>query len=1034
MDNDNFLDKDISNYLEFESVLEKDLLPQVDSVINKSIPLKAFPSILDNPFSYLVKMDIDEIKKILIEEISSLENENNDRKDVQLQKIFTRLFSFQPGNELVDFKSSETRFYIDLISILELYQNKYIRDFLDKRFYVSTGDIIDSFKLSFLRKLYSYYDSHSKDACDKLNYILRSSNNVTFELVEDSTINLDDFFSDRIMSSFDKEELSQLFRFYFNSSRVDELTNLFSDEKSLKMISEMTKMVKNLTGHGSEFLQSVLNILRREDNFNEVLNSFYDEFNNKDLSSIVEVRELINYIISYSYDLASITGTDSIRDVESFMRVIKANRERSHYHIFERGTLRKINDGTFDIENDFKKIDNINDLDNFKKAILFNIYGIDFHNARVLVRQYGKYIDKLECVLEEDKVILDVLKTIKEIVDLDMPSPDFKEKLDILQVAYYDFVFEHGLDSKNSVASMLILEGLCSKMIMHTYNERLLSEDKCKVLEKDRGVTLIDAGVDFDIILTATNAVGNFFGDYENFFNKWNTAHLSENQGLCVSHITNQNTGVISFGSPFLGFSYVPDESLNTMGPYDIYSHVADFNLRRSNGKLNRLFVPASIMSDETRFGYNELLIDRFLMNDKKGDVKLQPSYVVFFKVGDTEDNRIIYNQSLKIAQDLDIPILVVDIPKIKKHEKEELEKMEEELFNNDSLDLLNPIITRYMNNYTGSLSLTGSGYGGYEEDFSVPLMRYLFKRLVEKVNSIEDEKIRREWMNSIVDVYKSEKDKYDNAKKVLLYEYSVESFILDDLGLGEVVKDILLGKDRLFVTDMVIDLEEKKSIPDEVDIDDIIYDDPDKFPGIQMSDGKVGTFFSKSNYTSSVEVITDFVNLVGYGSSFKVEEGLTYKDTLGTAIYMDIVEDTDLLLIENLSLVYFTEDLSMIPTVELQCLAIDNLAKFKLSSDFDFINEVKNSEYNNYLTTSGSVLTSNRIDKYIEKIESIPDDKFIQVFRPMINDLVKKENSSFEELSLKLLDKKHNMRDNFNKLKNVYSDTDNNDLNKGKR
>ena len=41
--------------------------------------------------------------------------------------------------------------------------------------------------------------------------------------------------------------------------------------------------------------------------------------------------------------------------------------------------------------------------------------------------------------------------------------------------------------------------------------------------------------------------------------------------------------GVISYSAPFLGFSKIPEEGLNTMGPYDIFSHVATFNLRLDN-------------------------------------------------------------------------------------------------------------------------------------------------------------------------------------------------------------------------------------------------------------------------------------------------------------------------------------------------------------------------------------------------------------------------------------------------------------------
>ena len=1029
MEDDKFIEDEIS--FEFESLLQKYILTQSQLLVEQSIPINTRPSILDHSFSDLVKMDILDVKKALIEEISSLELESNEVKDRQLQKIFTRLFSFQPSNTLLDFNKTETRFYIDLISTSEIYNNKYIREFLNNKFYIVSGDITDQFKYLFLNKLYSYYDSHLEDSCDKLNYILRSSNNVSFELVSDCTIDLDSFFSDKIMSSFDKEELSQLFRFYFNASRSGELLKLFSNDKSLYMISEMTKMVKDITGHGSEFLYSALNILNREVNFERTLESFYDEFRNSDLSG-VEVRELINYIISYSYDLTTISGQEKICDVDSFMSVILASRERSHYRIFKEGSLSKIRNNSFDLDNDFKEIDSQSLLLDFKKAILFNIYGIDLINAGVLVKQYGSYIDTLEeCILEEDKTTLEVLKTIKEIVDLDISSVDFREKLNILQVAYFDFVSKKGLDSKNSIASVVILEGLCSRMIMHTYNERLLNSSNCKVIGEDRGVTLLDASVNFDIVLTALGAVGDFFGDYENFANKWNTSQLSENQGLCVSHISNQNIGVINYASPFLGFSYIPEEGLNTMGPYDIYSHVATFNLRRDNNKLNRLFVPASIMSDETRFGYNELLIDRFLMNDSNGNLKIQPSYVVFFKVGDTDDNKLRYNQSLAIAKDLNIPILIVDVPKVKKHERDVIESKEKELFSSNNPSLLEEIVTRYMNNYTGSLSLKGTGYGNYPEDFSKSGMRNLFEGVIEKINSMEDDESRKEWCDVLKSIYYKEKEKYDTARKILLYENSVDRFVLDELGLGEAVHDIESGKDKFFITDMVLDFEEDILV--DVDLDDIIYSDPEIFPNMEMSDGRMGIFFSGDNYTSSVKVIVDFINLVNSGSSFSIENSM-YRDTSGTIIHMDIVEDTDLLLIENLSLVYFTEDLSKIPTVELQCLSVDKLCNFKLDSSFDFVSSVKNSEYDSFLTTSGRVLASGRIDDYIEKIEGIKDEEFIKVFKPMIDDIVKKENSSFEELSLKLLDKKHNMRDNFIRLRKVYYDTDSNDLNKGKR
>jgi hypothetical protein len=348
----------------------------------------------------------------------------------------------------------------------EIYTNSYIRDFLSNKYCTLSGDVCDRCKHAFLEKLYNYYDTHKYDSISKLNYILRSSNSVVLNITYDPEFSFENFFSDKVMSSFDKEELSQLFRFYLYSGKTDTLLSLCNDDKSLWMVSKMTEMVKEVTGHGSEFLYSALNILDREYNFELVLGSFYDRFKDSDLDK-VEIRELINYMISYSYDLTSLIGQERIRSVDSFMKVILESRERSHYCIFKEGSLDKIKNNSFDLEKDFKDIYSLNELDSFKKAILYNVYGIDLINARVLVKQYGSYLDKLdECVLEEDLGTLSVLKTIKSIVDLDLLSPNFKDEIKVLREAYFDFVSEKGIDSKNMFGSMVILEGLCSKMIM----------------------------------------------------------------------------------------------------------------------------------------------------------------------------------------------------------------------------------------------------------------------------------------------------------------------------------------------------------------------------------------------------------------------------------------------------------------------------------------------------------------------------------------------------------------------------------------
>jgi len=908
--------------LVFESILDKDVLPQVQSFVKTPLPIGNLPSILDYSFLDLVKMDIDEVRDILVKEISSLDNQDESVRDIQLQKIFTRLLSFQPESNFILFDKVETRFYVDLISTPEIYNNHYVREFLNKKFFIPSCYLVENFKHSLLNKIYSYYDTHNAESIAKFNYILRSSNDVLVELLHRGNIKFEYFFSDRIMSSFDKEDLSNLFRFNFCGGKNYNLLKLFSDKKILYMISVMNNKVKSISGRGDEFLCTVFEVFSGRNNFDKVLKSFYDElvdenFEEKLLfSNVPEVQELINYIIDYTYNIPDFLDQNLMYDMDSFMDVINKNKERFHYYILRDGTLSKILDGSFDKDKDFKKIDDYTKLKYFKIAFLNNVYGIDFLNARVLAVRYGTYISKLEeCILEKDRPLLEVLKTIKSIVDLEFDDPNFSKKLKVLQNVYYDFVKEKEHSHKEKISSMIFLEDLFSGMIMNTYNKRLLKEKNCKVLGEDRGVKILDAGVNFDIILTSLCAVANFYNGYDGFYNKWNTAFSSNNQGLCVSHITNQNMGVITYSAPFLGFSDVQSEGLNAMGPYDIYSHVGVYNLKWKNNNLSNLFVPANVMSDETRMGYNELLIDRFLINDSNNDLKIKPSYVVFFQVDDNGDNKVSerYEQSIQIAQNLNIPILVIDVLKVKEQEKKILLEMEEELFRKLNPDLLEPIVTRYINNYTSTLFLTASEYGNYKDDFSIEGMRSFFRKLEAKINSISNNSEREKWLNSLVSIYEKEKKKYEIAESKLLAIRLLETFILDECGLWRIISVLT---DNLHasvdVSDLSVDYE-KNSINNE---ESILEDDVFKqFPKITMKDGTIGTFFSKEDYNPNVRVIVDFVNLLENGTKFIVEDNINYKDINGVAVQMDLVKGSELLLVENLVLVYFVEDFSIIPT-----------------------------------------------------------------------------------------------------------------------
>lgn len=601
-----------------------------------------FDSILDKSIVELESIDIDVLRKKFLEEIQSLSWEVDFVCNKKLQNIFEKLFDLQPeltisSHSFNSLSTKEQRLYADLVSTPGLSNISYVRDFLEKKFVPSDYTMYS--KKELLLNLFDFYNIHDRQLVDKFNYIFRSSDSISSFLLSAPSYLKSDLFID-MLNLFSKEDVSQLYKFILSDSK--DMTNLersLTRKKGIFMLSIMTKKINLMTGHSSEFLDSVLDFWLDDNNnkFFDVLELIYDslidEYENEEMfvrdvleNEVFEVNELIKGIVFKDFDF-SISSLDEFRDN------ILIQRYCIHNLILRSGSLEKIRNGTFDFKHDFKKIDSFNDLENFKNAFLYNIYGINTIRAKKFVNRYCKYLDILEKdVVLEDKKIYSVLRSIKRIVDLDFNDPNFNSKLSLLQRKYYDYLVNGGVNFRDKMSLSIVLESLFNRMYINTYNKRLLKlNDKLNVLGNDNGVTLLDAGVNFNIMLTSFSGVNDFYDESLNMASKWNTASFSHNQGMCLNAITNENLGVIGLSSPLIGFSYIPECSLNAMGPYDIFSGVNGYNLRKSNDSNSRkYFVPGCLIGDLTRYVYNEFLVDRFLADDKNNSLKLQPDYVVF--------------------------------------------------------------------------------------------------------------------------------------------------------------------------------------------------------------------------------------------------------------------------------------------------------------------------------------------------------------------------------------------------------------------
>lgn len=1059
VENDIKKEKEVPNLPEFVSQLDKDVLPAVSPTIEIPVPVDSVGTILDKSLQELVSMDIDDVRSTLMNEIRSLADKPVAFRNEQLQRIFRRLISFQPSNEneARKYMEYEQRFYIDLISTEGLADIPYVQDFLKNDFYVNINS--DYYKKNLLISIFNYYGTHSKEAVEKFNYILRSSSSVAGVLLE-SEMDLEKFFSERAMASFSKEDLSQLFRFYFIAN-PNSLEMLFSEQnsKALFMLSQLTSKVNMTIGHSAEFLDSALNLFFKNDRLSSLLSDAYDYMvvieedeaafskcflsgNDKVLGDAgVILQAISNYIVHSKYD-TGILASDLryCSTVDDFLIVHSNDKERRLRFIFANGAADKIANGTFDPEKDFSEIKTETSLDYFKESLLYNIYGISLEEAKHLVTHYGQYMDALDkSIIPKDKPILEMLKAIREVCTLDFYAPDFQDKLRKLQEGYLMVVKEKGLDFQHGFASATIVEGLCNRMIMNTYNNRLKQvTSDTPILGVDDGVPLLDAGVEFDMMLSSLSGVDNFFDVDVNMASKWNTASLSRGQGLCATYISSQNLGVINFDTPLLGFSDIPQDALATMGTSDVWTQIDVYNLRNYNDSRqgsNRMFIPANAMADESRYGYNEFLLDRFLMSDRDGKIKLQPTYIVFYKFDEDFQKTDMYKNSLKIAKEFGIPIMVVDVKKIKEHERTELREMEERLLSSDSVDpdLLNEIVTRNMNNYTGSLTMVGqfSGRGIYTEDFSVSEMRSFFGKLADKISSIEDHEERLRWIEALESSYESEKNKYDRARSVLVYKYSVTDFVLDkseigiDLGrklhdLKRIHFNLTNGLDRDY--DATEELTEEL---DPFDRDEQFRNDAQSvshhFESVPLEDGTFGLFIDSEKLSPAVKTVFDFMRELGVGSKF---EALPYSidGENGMVVSSSESEDDEIILVENLVVAYFFENYyaAIVEDIILDHMAPDYIL-FQSTTGSDFTSEIEQAElYEDIINPNSESyipLSPEKVEVFVSKIEEMDDKKFLQIFEPVIKSKVESSNQSYEEIAEQLLAKKQNIRENFNKL-----------------
>lgn len=690
---------------------------------------------------------------------------------------------------------NESRGFYDLITLDLIRNSKIMNDYLE-------SNMVGGKYALFTKKLYAFLDTLSISNQEKVNYVFRSSYETIMYFIESKDSNLDFYFRKDILDNFTKEELSLLFRTCYLKS-YDTLFG--ADDRFIKVILLMKDYVYENLGRSDEFLDSVLRIINNEcdaliKRYINIFIEYYDEYVDGKIVNFKE-DEIFNELLSYTLDCdgdLSIINDGVIRNLKSFHAAwIKAEEEKYEKALGSgRYGLLKLKLGVFDLKQDSF---NYYDSEAVKNAYFSRVYGINYWQVRFLYNKYGKFLEACyDEIIESDK---DTYNTLKDICDIYKFSFKNKNEFNIFQRKFLEYVKVKGLFKITDGLAFISLRQKIDKMFQNSFNRVLFKVEDGTLIKRVRGVRIIDPGVNFNMIVNAINGVGEFFEVDSGFRKKYNTTSNSNNQGICASFINNQNLGVVSLKGPLLGYGNLDICGLHAMGIGDIYSETETTSLKNSNTGTGdgKYFVTPKVLTDYTRFGYNELVIERFLKEDKDNKFKVQPSYIVVYKIDDDYTKTRMYKRGLRIAKEFDIPIILIDVRKVKENEKSIINELEDKLFSNRKVDkeLMSMIITRYMNNYTGSLTITrskkdrGNGWE-YQEDFSEEGLNIFLDKVENRFKDLTYVEIK-EWNQALIDCYYDEKVKNDMAHEICEYGCSLNNgeFLLKDMGFLDIVENI---------------------------------------------------------------------------------------------------------------------------------------------------------------------------------------------------------------------------------------------------
>lgn len=384
-----------------------------------------------------------------------------------------------------------------------------------------------------------------------------------------------------------------------------------------------------------------------------------------------------------------------INQEQNYFR-IEGIEQLENYEQIKNDVCSSILNNPEEIEGLTEHIKSLSSLDRVKFATIEKNFGISLNQAKLLCQKYGFNIENSQEIIGNEKIHT-LLENLTQIISSD--SIEQIENLELDNICIENF---NNIDTeiRDSLAQM--------------YNDKLYKPNEKDIIEvkeiDGKKVPIYNAGTNFYM---CSHVVGAFSSGKENgqsYKESWNIPKRT-NHVFCTRMISNEGLELAKEEKICYGFTDFDNSALVASAPWDMasmnlnkqFDTVGTMDAERTmsacEGSSSRFLTPMEQINN-TRIDGNETNWDRFNSNGEKK----QPSYIIC--IADSMSNVDYknspnYKESLAVASQYGIPLVMIDREKVIENEHNEIEKMLQEFEKTQNPNLINRIIQRFENNRT---------------------------------------------------------------------------------------------------------------------------------------------------------------------------------------------------------------------------------------------------------------------------------------------------------------------------------------------